>query len=106
MWLVKQNSKLNFHICPGSSKVNFINICQRHFMPIVFIKWKHQNWCKSTLNFETKLNISKIQNKIMVSFIILLGDTLIIFIITEQVLMPQLICQRQLLVKQRNKFEN
>ena len=97
MWLVKQNLKLNFHICPGSSKVKFINFCQKHLHAnCFFIKWEHQNWCKSTLNFETKLKISKFQNKIMVSFIILLGATLFIFIIFENVLMPQLNCQSML----------
>ena len=90
MWLVKQNSKLNFHICPGSSKVKFINNCQKHLHVNCFYKWEHQHCCKSTLKFEPKLNISKIQNKIMVSFIILLGATLINFIIFEQVLMPYL----------------
>ena len=50
-------------------------------------------WFKSIPIFETKLNISKIQNKNMVSFIFLLGATLIIFVIFEHVLMPQINCQ-------------
>ena len=45
----------------------------------------------------------KSSNKNLVSFIILLGATLIIFIIFEGVLMPQLNCQSVLFSKEKGK---
>ena len=49
------------------------------------LKMRTSNSYKSTLNFETNLNLSKIQSKNMVSFIILQGATMNIFGISEHV---------------------
>ena len=59
----------------------FHNYLASQILAKQLIKLGFQIWVKPTPIFETKLNIPKIQNKITLSFIILLVATLIIFII-------------------------